>query len=89
MEEMMICDTNIIIEVFKKNNEAISLIEKIGQNCIAISAITLMELYFGALNKKEPERIKKSLNDIPVLSIHESTTSIALHLMESYSKSHG
>ncbi|MBI2416498.1 MAG: type II toxin-antitoxin system VapC family toxin [Ignavibacteriales bacterium] len=89
MEETIVCDTNIIIEVFKKNHEALSLIEKIGKGNISISAVTLMELYFGALNKKELERIKKSLSGLTILSIHESTTSIALNLIESFSKSHG
>ncbi len=89
MAETVVCDTNIIIEVFKKNSNALSLIEKIGYNNIAVSAITIMELYFGALNKKELDKIKKSLNGIPVLSIQESTTTLALRLIETYSKSHG
>lgn len=58
MAGKVVCDTNSIIETFKKNRDAISLIEKTGYDNIAISAITLMELYFGALNKKELEKIK-------------------------------
>ncbi len=89
MAEAVVCDTNIIIEVFKKNIEALSLIEKIGFDNIAISSITLMELYFGAFNKRELEKIKKSLSSIPVLALNESTTTLALNLIETYSKSHG
>jgi hypothetical protein len=50
MAEIIICDTNIIIEVFKRNLQTISLIERIGTDNLAISSITIMELYFGALN---------------------------------------
>jgi len=49
---MILCDTNIIIELFKGNRETIGVIEKVGLNNILISSITEMELYFGALNKK-------------------------------------
>ena len=65
------------------------MIEKIGFDNIAISSITLMELYFGAFNKRELEKIKKSLSSIPVLALNESTTTLALNLIETYSKSHG
>ena len=33
----------------------------IGFETIAVSAITLMELYFGAMNKKEQGKIKSRL----------------------------
>jgi predicted nucleic acid-binding protein len=37
---MILCDTNIIIEVLKKNQAVIHTIEKIGLDKIAISAVT-------------------------------------------------
>ena len=42
---MILYDTNIIIEVLKKNPTVIQTIEKIGIDKIAISVITAMELY--------------------------------------------
>ena len=42
---MILCDTNVIIEVLKKNLSVIQTIEKIGLDKIAISVVTAMELY--------------------------------------------
>jgi hypothetical protein len=50
---MILCDTNIIIEILKGNKGTINIIESIGLENIAISSVTVMELYFGALNKRE------------------------------------
>ena len=50
---MILCDTNIIIEILKGNKRTINIIESIGLENIAISSVTVMELYFGALNKRE------------------------------------
>lgn len=89
MAEIILCDTNILIEVFKGSSPAISLIEQIGYAHLSISSITLMELYYGALNRKELEKIKKSFAGIQTFPVSERTTDIALHLIETYSKSHG
>ena len=59
---MILCDTNIIIEIFKGNERTIEKIKTIGLENIVISSITVMELYFGALNKRELNRIKKDLS---------------------------
>ena len=55
---MILCDTNVIIEILKGNKKIIKITESIGLENIAISSITVMELYFGALNKKELDKIK-------------------------------
>lgn len=54
---MILCDTNIIIEVLKKNSAVMQIIEKIGVDKIAISVVTAMELYYGALNKIELKKL--------------------------------
>jgi predicted nucleic acid-binding protein len=48
-----------------------------------------MELYYGALNKKELNKIKKFLDDFDLLLINEGISEIALDLIEKHSKSHG
>ena len=50
---MILCDTNILIEFYKNNPQITEELRRIGPNCLAISAITQAELYFGALNKAE------------------------------------
>lgn len=84
----VLCDTNILIEFYKGNNEIITSLKKIGQENIAISCITAGELYFGALNKKELNQIKKDLSLLNIIDIDESCSENFLGLMTKYSLSH-
>ena len=85
---MIILDTNIIIELFKGNAETKELLENINEENFAISIITSMELYYGAINKRELNKIKKFLKSFSLLLINEEISKIALELIEKYSKSH-
>ena len=85
---MILCDTNIIIELLKGNGKLISYVEKLGLDTIAISSVTLMELYFGAFNKTELQKIKKYMQGIPVLRIATNISETAVSLIEQYAKSH-
>ena len=86
---MIILDTNIIIELFKGNVETKELLKKVDEKEFAISIITSMELYYGAINKRELNKIKKFLKSFNLLTINEEISKIALDLIEKYSKSHG
>ena len=66
---MILCDTDIFIEAFKNNISATDLLRRIGFQNIALSAITLMELYFGALNKRELSKIKNRLQKLEVIDL--------------------
>lgn len=85
---MILCDTNIIIEVFKGNQSTIEDIHKIGIENMAISAITEMELYYGAFNKNELSKIKKALSSLEIIHINQDISYQAVDLIEKYSKSH-
>ena len=41
---MVLCDTNIFIEIYKGNDLIIEVFEKIGQDNVAISDVTCAEL---------------------------------------------
>ena len=86
---MILCDTNVIIEALKKNSVVIQTIEKIGLEQIAVSVITVMELYYGALHKAELKTIKRHLSSIRILQIDEAISVTASELIERYAKSHG
>ncbi len=58
---MTLCDTNILIEIFKNNSGIISECETIGYNNIAVSDITAGELFHGALDKNELKKIEKHI----------------------------
>jgi tRNA(fMet)-specific endonuclease VapC len=47
---MILCDTNILIEFYKNNQHISQTLREIGPNNIAVSAVTVAELYYGALN---------------------------------------
>lgn len=56
---MILCDTNIFIEIYRNNKTIIESVKQIGQQNLAISDVTRAELFFGARNKKELQAIRK------------------------------
>ncbi len=86
---IILCDTNILIEFYKNNQDIIAELEKIGNKNIAISVITAGELVFGALNKKETQTIRKDIEHLILLNINDLISRKFIELMLKYSKSHG
>ena len=86
---MILCDTDVIIEILKGNKRTINIIESIGLENIAISSVTVMELYFGALNKRELNKIKKHLQALNIVHFDTDISESAIKLIERFSKSHG
>jgi len=78
-----------MIEFFKGNISVKNILENdiLPQN-IALSSISIMELYFGAKNKKELILIKNFFSNFEILKLNEEITNISLDLIEIYSKSH-
>jgi len=83
-----LCDTDVMIEYLKGNENIKKVFDKLEEN-IVLSAITLMELLYGALNKKELTEIKIALTEFNILNLNDGITEIAINLIEKYSKSHG
>ena len=63
-------------------------LRRIGQDQLAISVITQAELYHGALNKAELQKIKQHLALLHHYHIDSAISNNFLHLMETYSLSH-
>lgn len=85
---MILCDTDIIIELYRNNNRIISELKKLGQENIAISIVTVGELFFGALNKSELKKIENDVKSLTVKNIDEEISVIFYSLMNQYSLSH-
>ena len=85
---MVICDTNILIEVFKGNESLIDFLERIGNENLAVSDVTRGELYFGARNNRELKLIIKELKNFSILPINSEISNIAISLMEKHTLSH-
>ena len=79
---MILCDTNILVEFYKNNPEVIQELHYLGQAQIAISVITQAELYFGAINKVELNRIKKHLTLINTFPLDIIISNQFIQLME-------
>lgn len=66
----------------------ISQLRSIGVENLAISVITEAELYYGALNKQELNRISNHLKHLHILPVSEAISRQFIELMENYSLSH-
>jgi len=85
---MLLCDTNILIEVFRGNALIETELRSIGIDNIAVSDITRAELFYGALNKGELHTIRKYLNRFPTLHISDEISEMAVDLVEQFCLSH-
>lgn len=89
LSQVTLLDTNVLIEIFKGNQDVIDPVQEIGTGNLALSSVTAMELYYGALNKLELQRIRKHLRAFYCFHLSTAISVTAMHLIEQYSKSHG
>jgi len=85
--EKIVLDTNILIEILKNNRTIIEKLESFNTT-FYISSITVMELYYGALNKVELFQLKKFIALFHVIEINENISTISTELIFEYAKSH-
>jgi len=85
---MILCDTNILIEFYKGNQAVSDALRVIGLPNIAVSVITVGELYFGARDKRELLKIKKHLANLKQIPVDEEISNLYVSLIETYSLSH-
>lgn len=85
---MILCDTDVLIEFYKNTAHILQELHTIGQQHLAVSAITQAELYFGALNKAELNKIRIHLQSISRVALDPMISEKFLTLMETYSLSH-
>jgi tRNA(fMet)-specific endonuclease VapC len=85
---MILCDTDILIEFYKNTAHILQELHMIGQQHLAVSVITQAELYFGALNKAELNKIRTHLQSISRFAFDTMISDTFLTLMETYSLSH-
>lgn len=86
---MILCDPNVFIHAFNGNETATEQLKTIGLEQIAMSAITLMELYQGMGNKTELGQMKKKLHYYDIVHVDSSISKIAIELIENFNLSHG
>jgi len=88
-KELVICDTNILIEVIDRNNKKIieSLV-KIGKENLCISSVTYSELLIGAANKLHRSRLLAELEKFILIPIDLKIDQLHRDLINQYSLSH-
>ncbi len=85
---MILCDTDILIEFYKNNPHIFEELRYIQPHNLAISVVGQAELYFGALNKVELDKIKRHLSSILCIPVDRTTSQQFIQLMETYALSH-
>ena len=87
-EKVVLCDTNILIDALKQDEDILKSINWIGHNNIALSVITSAELLFGARDKVEYVKIRKYIDFLRVIPINIQICELFLNLVEKYALSH-
>ncbi|MBZ0201159.1 MAG: type II toxin-antitoxin system VapC family toxin [Ignavibacteriaceae bacterium] len=86
----MLIDSDILIDIGRKNETAIERIEREREKFIAvISSVTQMELIVGCRNKTELKNLDKFLEDFEIINIDYDITQKAIELLKEYRLSHG
>jgi len=84
---MIVLDTNVLIEILKGNKETTQKVESLTET-LCISSITVMELYYGALNKVELNKLEKFVSLFDIIHLNENISKSSTKLIKSYAKSH-
>jgi len=85
--EKIVLDTNILIEILKGNPETVTKVQSFD-NELCISAITVMELFYGAINKAEVKKLENFVLLFTVIHPNENISRKAINLVKQYAKSH-
>ena len=86
--DIILCDTDVIIEYFNNNALLLQLLEKIGIEKLIITSITRAEVQQGALDKSHLTKINRVLNKFPTLDIDDSISRRFNQLFERFILSH-
>ena len=87
---MILCDTNILIEVYRKNASVISALTNIlSSSSIVISDVTHAEMLVGARNKREMQVLVRELEQIKCLPVISEISTFSIQLLIKYHLSHG
>ena len=84
---MIFLDTCIIID-YLKQKEIKTFIDNSGKSSFGINSIVIMELYKGAFNRLELQKIKKEISGFRLLDINQEIMNLATDLIEKFSLSH-
>jgi len=93
-KEIVICDTDVIIDYWNGNSQRHRYTKRIIEGLVerydvSLSAITKMELIIGAVNKDELRRIDKGIHEFDIVLVNDDISRVAVELLQKYNLSHG
>ncbi len=90
MTDLVVVDTDILIDAGRELNEAIACLNQIErQSLLAISIVTQMEMIIGCRNKTELGILERFLTRFQIIKLNEQISDTATNLLRRYRLSHG
>jgi predicted nucleic acid-binding protein len=86
--KMILCDTNILIEFYKGNHQILGTLRHIGLVNLAVSVVTVGELFYGAKDRRELSKIQVHLSQIQQIALDEDISTDFVNLLGKYALSH-
>lgn len=88
--DLIIVDTDVLIDVSRGAGEAIACLQQIErQSILSVSTITEMELIVGCRNKGELRTVERFLSRFQIIKVSEAISDKAVELLQKYRLSHG
>jgi len=90
MTNLVIVDTDVLIDASRGASEAINCLQQIEQqSSLAISVITQMELFIGCRDKSELQTVENFLSRFQIIRLNEQVSDLGVDLLRRYRLSHG
>ena len=86
---MIICDTDVMIDILRGHTSAIAWFHLLGNQQVVLPGLVMMELLQGCKTKTEQQRLQKLLKDCPLLWPSSRACSQALRHFSTHYLSHG
>jgi len=83
METKVLLDTNILINAFRRNSEALDFLSK-KQYRFILSDVTIMELLAGSRSVERRKDIERSIETFARAPINEHVINMAISLIKRY-----
>ncbi len=87
-KELIILDTDILIEIIRKNITVIQKCDRMGTEKLAISSISFNEFLAGSRDKQDLQRNIKFLKRFKLISINRNIDRLFTELYKTYAISH-
>ncbi len=87
-EEMILCDSDVIVELWRNNPGVVELIKQLGEENLYINAIIKAEIQNKAVDKRDLRHINQRLENFPLIMLDDDISEKFNDLFEKYLLSH-